>query len=266
MPDYPGATGAQLHYETRGDGPLLVCQPGGPAARPSYLDDLGGVPRTLVLPDPRGVGGSAAATGFTYGELADDLEALRVHLGVDRLDLLGQSAGAWPAMQFAARHPERVAHLVLLCPSRIPIPPQPDEPDREQLAEQLFAAEPWFPAAIAAWNDDDSDPVDFAPMTYAADTPAVRAHATRMENEPANQAARQGFWKSDFDRAALDSLTALVTIIAGDRDIVTGLRAPEILAGWFPNATLRWIAGAGHMPWVVDPVATSEAIEAALTA
>ena len=266
MPEFLGAAGTTLHYDLHGDGPLLVCQPGGPAAPASYLDDLGGVGRKLLLLDPRGVGPSEAAPAYALGDLADDLEALRVHLGLEKLDLLGQSAGAWPPLQYAARHPGRVAHLVLLTPSRIPIPLQPGELDRAALAEHYFGAEPWFPAAIAAFTGDDGDPTDYAPIIYAADTPAVRAHAARSDNGPQNIEARNAFWSIPFDRAELDRLTAPVTIIAGDQDIVTGPLAPEILASWFPKAKLSWLRGVGHLPWVVDPAATAAAIEAALTA
>ena len=58
---FRSAAGTELHYELRGDGPLLVCQPGGPGRPGGYLDDLGGVHRTLLLLDPRGAGRSEPA-------------------------------------------------------------------------------------------------------------------------------------------------------------------------------------------------------------
>lgn len=42
-----------------------------------------------------------------------DLETVVDSVGVDRFDLLGVSQGAAPAMAYAVRHPERVAHLIL---------------------------------------------------------------------------------------------------------------------------------------------------------
>ena len=55
-----------------------------------------------------------------------------------------------------------------------------------------------------------------------------------------------------------------VTIIAGDRDIVTGLAAPHVLADWLPNAQIIWLPDAGHFPWVTEPARTRAAIETAL--
>jgi pimeloyl-ACP methyl ester carboxylesterase len=45
---------------------------------------------------------------------ADALAALLDALGIDRIDVIGESAGATSALQLALRHPERVKHLALL--------------------------------------------------------------------------------------------------------------------------------------------------------
>lgn len=56
MPRFPADDGTSLAYRTVGDGPPLVCLPGGPGQDSRYLDDLGGLSarRTLVLLDNRG--------------------------------------------------------------------------------------------------------------------------------------------------------------------------------------------------------------------
>ncbi|GIE92839.1 alpha/beta fold hydrolase [Paractinoplanes rishiriensis] len=259
MGEFRSAASTGLHYELRGNGPLLVCQPGGPGRPASYLDDLGGVARTLVLLDPRGSGGSAPAAGHSFAELADDLEELRRHLGVERLDLLGHSAGCWPVLAYAARHPDRVAHLVLLTPSRRPIPRGGDEPTQDELVKRWFSAEPWYPKAKAAWDADDM--VGFSPLVYAADTPAVRAHAARDERS----VDYPGFWSSVLDPADLAAVSVPVSIVAADRDVVTGLVAPHILASWLPTAAVTWLPDAGHFPWVTHPVITRDAIDLALS-
>lgn len=261
---FQSAAGTELHYELRGDGPLLVCQPGGPGRPGGYLDDLGGVDRTLLLLDPRGTGLSAPGPSHVFTALADDIEALRVDLGADRLDLLGHSAGAWPVLAYAARHPSRVSRLVLLTPSRIPIPMGADEPNQDVLVKRWFSAEPWYPAAKAAWDADlDSEEPDpaFMPLVYAADTPAVRSHARRSEVTD----DYVDFWSDTLEPGDLAAVGVPVTIIAGDRDIVTGLAAPHVLADWLPNASIIWLPDAGHYPWVTDPGRTREAIDRALS-
>ena len=261
MGEFRSADGGVLHYELRGDGPLLVCQPGGPGRAPSYLDGLGGVDRvrTLVLLEPRGVGRSADSEGGSFVELAEDLEAFREHLGVERLDVLGHSAGAWPVIQFAARYPERAGRVVLLTPSRMPIPPTPGEPSQDELVVRWFEGEPWYPRAKAAWDAGDEKDLDWVPFAYGADGPVVRAHAERDDAPTAAEAERL-FWTAEFEPAEVP--TPPVTIVAGERDIITGLHAPQVLASaeFFPRAELIWLPGAGHFPWLTHPAETVAAI------
>lgn len=75
---------------------------------PVYVYDQLGAGRSARLPDPRG-----------YGLTRDveDLEAIRAQLRAERLVLLGHSSGARLAAAYLARHPERVAKLVLSSPS-----------------------------------------------------------------------------------------------------------------------------------------------------
>src|SRR4029079_17600722 len=66
--------------------------------------------------DQRGNGRSGALAKGESCTLADqiaDLEALRVELRAPTMDLLGHSWGGYLVMAYAARHPERVAHLVI---------------------------------------------------------------------------------------------------------------------------------------------------------
>ena len=92
--------------------------PAGPGSRPSLTSRPArpGDERTLLLLDPRGTGGSdrpADPTAYDLADYADDIEALRSHLGLERLDLLGHSHGGFVAMAWAGAHPDRVGRLVL---------------------------------------------------------------------------------------------------------------------------------------------------------
>jgi pimeloyl-ACP methyl ester carboxylesterase len=72
-----------------------------------------------IMPDTRGTGQSADASdplSYRCDRLAGDVEALRAHLGLDRMDLLGHSAAGDLAVLYAAAHPQRVAQLILLTP------------------------------------------------------------------------------------------------------------------------------------------------------
>ncbi len=117
-----GPDGTRLVYSSAGEGPPLVCLPGGPMLPAEYLGDLGGLDahRSLVLLDLRGTGHSAVPAdpaSQRCDRQVPDVEALGAHLGSERLDLLAHSAGAALALLHAARHPDRLASLTLVTPS-----------------------------------------------------------------------------------------------------------------------------------------------------
>src|SRR5690606_7770714 len=83
---------------------------------------------------------------YAYPSLARDVDALRAHLGIETIDVLGHSAGAVVAAVYAGHHPDRVSRLVLVAPG-------PDffggGEDVGTLLEKR-AGEPWFDEVVAA--------------------------------------------------------------------------------------------------------------------
>ena len=127
-PPAQGATfetgGVTIWYEVRGSGPgtPLVIANGGPGFDHSYLlcgdvwDRLA-KGRKVVFYDQRGNGRSSeleAGQPCGLAEQIADLDALRAHLGFEKIDLLGHSWGGYLVMAYAARHPERIAHLLIV--------------------------------------------------------------------------------------------------------------------------------------------------------
>jgi pimeloyl-ACP methyl ester carboxylesterase len=84
-----------------------------PVWRP-WFDAFGSRYR-FVRYDSRGCGMSDRnATEVSLDRLVADLEAVVDAAGLDRFALLGTSQGGAVSIAYAARHPERVSHLVLL--------------------------------------------------------------------------------------------------------------------------------------------------------
>src|SRR5262245_64627857 len=99
--------GTRLAHHSLGAGDPLICLPGGPMRASVYLGDLGGLSAhvRLVLLDLRGTGNSAAPVDLATYRLdrqVDDVEALRVHLGLATVDLLAHSGGGSLAIAYGA--------------------------------------------------------------------------------------------------------------------------------------------------------------------
>ena len=113
-----------LFVETRGSGGVrpLVMVNGGPGFDHLYVHcstawDMLAKNRRVVFYDQRGTGRSSALkSGISckLGDQIDDLEAVRASLGSPKIDLLGHSWGGYLVMAYAARHPEAIAHLMIV--------------------------------------------------------------------------------------------------------------------------------------------------------
>jgi proline iminopeptidase len=113
-----------LYYEVRGGGDTtaLMVVNGGPGFSHDYVhcseawDDLARH-RQVIFYDQRGTGRSSRlkkGASCTLADQIDDLDALRAHLGLEKMDLLGHSWGGYLVMAYAARHPERISHLMII--------------------------------------------------------------------------------------------------------------------------------------------------------
>ncbi len=154
MPYFCAHDGTDLAYHVFGEGIPVICLPGGPMRDSVYLGELGGLSahRQLIVVDLRGTGQSAIpenAASYRCDRLVDDVEALREHLGLDRLDLLAHSAAANLAALYVTRYPERVSKLVLVTPSTKAVGIAASGEARREIA-LLRKDEPWFEAAFAA--------------------------------------------------------------------------------------------------------------------
>ncbi|MFJ5230654.1 alpha/beta fold hydrolase [Kitasatospora sp. NPDC088391] len=252
--------GTALHYERFGDGPPLVALPGGPGMDARYLGTLGGLDarRQLIRLDPRGCGRSAAPAdpaSCAFDRQAADLEALREHLGVDSLDLLGHSAGALTAQRYAAEFPSRVRSLVLVTP----VGRATREPDAAELAaiRAARAGEEWYADAAEAaelLEAGQGDPAALVrrmtPFFWGGWDERTRAAAFDDTLAPAAPWMREVFYRG---AGAPRPVPMPVLAVAGARDGLIGTVPARLAAECHPRGRFALLEGAGHRPWVERP-------------
>jgi 3-oxoadipate enol-lactonase len=241
MPTVP-VPGGHLHYERAGQGPLVVLLHGIGGSGRSWRHQLTGLADafTVVAWDARGYGGSSdPPEGWTIADFADDLAALLDQLGTERAHVVGMSMGGVIALAFAARHPQRLARLVLAdtyCGGGT-LPPA----ERQARLERRLAAV--ASGSLAQFARERAGEVlsSQAPPALRAEVKAIMAAL-----HPAGyRQAAIALANADY-RPVLSSITAPTLVIWGSEDRVLSRAESERLAAGIPGARLAIIEGAGH--------------------
>ncbi|HEY7620918.1 MAG TPA: alpha/beta hydrolase [Solirubrobacteraceae bacterium] len=264
MPSLVTSDGRTLGWGERGSGPPLLCHPGGPGCSSAYFGELPvlAAQRTLLLLDPRGTGGSgrpADAVAYDLEQYAADVEAVREHLGLERLDVLGHSHGGFVAMTWAGANPERVGRLVLANTT-----PRFTDGIREARMERVRSHQdqPYYEDAVAAMRDhhegryaDDAELLElyrresplFAPVGAdltlvgeAMSRAGINADALRHFNE--HIAGQMDL------RPLLARVAAPTLVIGGELDPFNS--STQEIAAALPDASVTIVPGADHFPFL----------------
>lgn len=275
----PGHDDVQLHYRVSGKGPVLIAHPGGPGTGAAFLGDLAGLDEvaTVVWLDPRGTDGSTApadAAAYTLADYAADVDALRQHLGMDRLGLLGFSHGGMVAMRYAIDHSDHLSQLILLDTA-----PALDAVAMERVAAAMDRrqGEPWYAAVRPLLDADQVEATDeeamatmlaILPMYFHRwDETAKRFTATL--NGAAFHSRVGPAWAEEeatMDlRPELGGIAARTLVVVGEDDFICDVVSAREMAGAIPGARLTVIPEAGHFPWVEQPAAFRAALDRFLT-
>lgn len=269
--------GRMLAYRSVGAGPVLVCHPGGPGFSGLEFGELAGLAdsSTLVLLDPRGTGNSdppADTDGYTLDDFASDLDELREHLELERMNLFGFSHGGMVAMAYAASRPECTDRLVLGSTlARI------GEAQQEEAARLMAAraGEPWYAEAAAALEAEGEGCFEtpeqleelcraMAPMYFARWDEAAR-RLIEETTDIGNVDALRLFNAAPPDLSAeLGRITAPTLVIAGEEDFICGPASARELANGIAGARLVLLPGAGHWIFFEQRERFSEAVTAFL--
>ena len=267
--------GLTLAYERRGSGALLVCHPGGPGGSAAEFRDFAGLDDTfeLVLLCPRGSLGSDPADDYSLASYVGDVEALREHVGVEQLDLLGFSHGGCVAIAYAAAHPGRVRRLLLV--DTLAVWGEEAEAAMQRGVEAR-SGESWFADAAKAIEEEQAGEFASAAELIANLQRQIPLYFHRWEgNEQAGRELAADFAEAkplhhfntvEFPtldlRDELRSIEAPTLVVVGGDDFICGPVCADSIVRELSNGQLVTIPEAGHLVYVEQP----EAFRAALTA
>jgi len=272
-----------MYWETSGDpdGLPTVFLHGGPGAgsTPKHRRFFDPAAYRIIVYDQRGAGRSTPLGELqenTVSHLVDDLERLRLHLGVERWVVFGGSWGSTLALAYAETHPHRCLGLVLrgifLC--------RRSEIDWFVYGLKTVFPEPWekfagfLPAeergdllgnyyrrlshpdpavhmpAAKAWSVYEGSCSTLLPSQETVDYFASDVVALGLARMEAHYFTRGIFQPDDVLLANAHRLRAIPgVIVQGRYDMVCPLvTAHELKAVW-PEVEYHVIADAGHSAW-----------------
>lgn len=256
---------AELFVVEVGQGLPCLVMHGGPGVdhtcfRP-WLDALGDVLR-LVYYDHRGNGRSSRPPWetFTLAQLAADADALRAHLGLERVAVLGHSFGGLVALEYALRYPERLSHLILVGTTAA------FDYWNEIVANVRRKDAP--PEARAAWGAAPADDAAMAenarataPLYFHRYDPAL-AERLFADIVFSAEASRHGSdLLQEYDvTGSLGEVRAPTLVLVGRDDFIAPPSQAERLRSGIPNAELAVFERSGHHPYAEEPDAFVAAV------
>ena len=260
--------GVRLWYRVAGKtgGAPVVFLHGGPGQGSQTFARFAGPhlerSRRMVYLDQRGSGRSEKhwAKQYSVALMVDDLEQLRRLWGVNRIALVGHSFGTLLALEYAARYPEHVSHLVLsgavvdfpaildLACARL------EKLDPKKYAEAVASLPKGSERRchiFAAGRDFINGNMypDPAIMNLVDETD--RADGLYNSGEIFGALAKQGLLDYRFERH--DRLTMPVLAIQGGSDFQAAVEPVRSFVAKLPGARLLEYEGRGHFMFVEDP-------------
>jgi proline iminopeptidase len=262
------SAGLELHYRSSGTGTPAVLLSGGPGLKVDYMTPVGdALPASYrrILFEQRGTGRSRAATitpeSMTLKVVVEDLEALRVHLKVDRLLIIGHSWGGMLAMAYAVAHPDRIDRLVLISSGGPTLEFNQWFGDniRARLRPEDIEAQSYWQAAAKNGVAPDKAVLEGVKAIipgYFFDRAKGLAFAAATQDGSLHSDS-SGMLFADlaknYDlRAGLKKLDRPVLIVHGHQDPI-GDKTAEDIHALIPGSTLAYLNKCGHFPWIEQP-------------
>jgi pimeloyl-ACP methyl ester carboxylesterase len=228
--------GAALWYqESGGDGPPVVFMHPASGTSDSWcfqLDAFASAGYRCIAFDLRGWGRSKSDEGSDPGCMSDDVQALATALRLKRFAVIGAAYGAFGALDYALRFPEKIGALVLSATLGGIADPQ-----YTAVRDRILTA------PIRALPHELSE---LGPSYRARDPDGVRRW---LEIVPAARSRSQSLLQRMHSRIMLPMLATLsvpALIIAGDADLWAPPPLMRLMADHIPSCVFTTVAEAGH--------------------
>jgi len=196
----------------------------------------------LVRCDFRGFGETPVPSG-PYNE-AEDVVGVLDAVGLDTVAVVGASHGGRVALELAARWPDRVSKLALVCSGMPGLEPG-------DALGTLWSQEE---ACLEAGDVDGAVEVNVSGFLGPEASEATRAHVSLMQRHAFDvQLAAEDEYPTNDVPFSLSTVTAPTLVVSGAKDLPEFLDVAERLGGQLPDARTVELPWAGHLPTLERP-------------
>jgi proline iminopeptidase len=263
--------GFDLYYTVVGsDGPYALILSGGPGeevrSMEAVADELSKRFRCVML-EQRGTGRSRLGrydpSTINLNAYIEDIEALRKHLEVDKLTLVGNSWGMMLALAYAGTYPGHIRAVVTIGSGPVTsdyLAVFSDNLRSRLCPSDVEAVEHWSTPSLRAADFEraEFERVRATAPAYFYDRKAALRYAAELRQGDFNPHVVPAFVKAEpaFDlRPKLKAITAPVLLVQGRQDLAgeANIYEAHLL---IKNSTLKFINKCGHMPWLEQPEQT----------
>lgn len=235
--------------------PYLFILPGGPGAYSTHYQSYKVLANkaNVILHDPRGCGQSDEGDPNTYtlDNYVDDVESIRLALGLNEIIVLGKSYGGIGAIAYALRYPQAVKKLIIVASSpsyhllekaREKVNTigtvaqrnayakllQGNFTSDEEVADYFETMAPLYAKSIKTSKDDavnDVKPLSFAPLNLGFST----------------------FLRTYDYTDQLKNIICPSLVLAGEDDWICDVSFSKLMAQEIPHARLEIFEKASHL-------------------
>jgi len=209
---------------------------------------------TSLAWDMPGYGESPLIAPYDFDGLADALATLMDTHGLQKAVLVGHSLGGMVALQMWAKHPSRVAGLVLAASS-------PAFGHGSGDFQQAFIAQRLAPLEAGKRMQDVAEGLIPTMVAPGFEGPGLaQAKACMGSITPVAYKAALGALVQFEQRAALPTITVPTLCIAGEHDRTAAPSVVQRMADKIPNAQYQCLAGVGHLLTFEQPDRFADAL------
>ena len=260
------SSGATLTYYVTGHGPQLIVHtaPGWGCASVLYQNSFTHLEDdfTFVHLEVRGTRGSSFPEDITQmssWHMSEDIDALRIHLGLDAIEvLMGHSNGSCIVLWYAIRFAQHVKKLVLvdgqlLGSAAVSRPATKKILDARPERDAVEAFKNYSPSKLTTDEEFGAALGSFLALYLAQPKRDLEKFKAAFTNTPQvkctkSQGAAESQHANQVDHLA--NVTANTLIIVGKEDFICPVPVSEMMAAGIKKSRLEVVEDSGHLPWI----------------